>query len=363
MTRKKVTVIIPELTMKTNVTSFRPRLSTKIYIPYQPKVAHESSKKLGIVSPKSAPTALQPSTSQTPNFKNVAAQISSPEPPKYAKQSRNAEHIDWCHLRSKYNKMNKSKSRQQFIAKLTSGMHIKSVVIMDWDDTIFPTTAFQILKRQSSQQDFFQFIDRFYHQHRILRAMVAIIDKLIEDTLKFMAQQIETNNSSICIISNGSDQWLRRCLYGSKTISNLKSMKKLKKALKDKHIDIELLSARSTFKGNAICSVMYKQSAFIKFLEPIKLKHPGHTLCVYCVGDGDDEFRASKLAMKQIFADKDEAFLLCRHKLDVNHKNAKTALQSVSFNVGSFHCWDRSYIIEMILQHDHIQIVYDVFVD
>ena len=30
---------------------------------------------------------------------------------------------------------------------------------MDWDDTIFPTTAYNILKKQSLQDNFWDFID------------------------------------------------------------------------------------------------------------------------------------------------------------------------------------------------------------
>ena len=202
-------------------------------------------------------------------------------------------------------------------------------------------------------------------------------------------QQIKENNSSILIISNGNYQWLGQCMNGSQIISNLKSVQKLKKAINDQDIPIKLISDKSEFgetekrlktrtnstpmaglknynchykarKGKHRLSIIRKQTAFVKYLNDIKSKYDHETdvFCVYSIGDDDSEFEASKISMNIVFGDKlypqkknkDNPYLLVRHKLDIDRENAKTALQSILINVDSFHSWDKEIIIDIILQ-------------
>ena len=299
-------------------------------------------------------------------------------------QNDNMHFKDWSNSRSTYQKISKLESQQRYIDNLSKEIQIKSIFIMDWDDTIFPTTAYNILKKQSLQDNFWQFIDTNYYKFPVLSGFVAIINKCIEDTYNFMMQQINENNSIILIISNGNYQWLQQCMNGCKAISKLKSVQKLQKALNDKTIPIKLISAKSEFvqhlrpsdnssrdltddeymnkckinkrsnskSKQSRISIIRKQTAFVKYLKEIKSKYHHETdlFCVYCIGDDDSEFEASKIAMNIVFGDKehpinknkDNPYLLIRHKLDIDRGRdskycAKNALQSILINVDSFY--------------------------
>ena len=307
---------------------------------------------------------------------------------------QNIKHFkDWSSSREIYHKQTKLELQEKYIENLSKEIEIKSIFIMDFDDTIFPTSAYNILKKQSGKDNFWQFIDSCYNKYPVLSGFVAIINKCIMDTFNFMMKQINDNNSIILIISNGNYQWLNQCMNASKIISNLNSVKLLKNAINDDNIPIKLISAKSEFgerksdnnlsvndatkrlnkKQHRKSRIMRKQKAFIKYLNEIKktnIHENIDTFCVYCIGDDDSEFEASKIAMNNVFGNfnknknknknKNNPYLLIRNKLDIDKENVKTILESVLLNIDSFHCWDKEVIIDMILQNKSNQIVYDI---
>eukprot|EP01083_Nonionella_stella_P057719 151417_1 len=70
-----------------------------------------------------------------------------------------------------------------------------NLIIWDWDDTIFPTYSF--MTHQDKKDN--QFMDK-------LKTLVLLIEKIFSKMIQIYG------SSNIIILTNGSDNWIHKCL-------------------------------------------------------------------------------------------------------------------------------------------------------
>eukprot|EP01084_Bolivina_argentea_P003669 6902_1 len=148
-------VTFPFQSIKEPICTFATDLSTKRHL-YSHKI-HSAAISVFLQIPQrklSIELTTAPSQSLTVEIFNdemLYAQICESD---YNQKQESFQKCNWNHCRSIYNQLTTLSSQQQYIKNISNHIKIKSIIIMDFDDTIFPTSAFQILKQHSLQKTF-----------------------------------------------------------------------------------------------------------------------------------------------------------------------------------------------------------------
>eukprot|EP01084_Bolivina_argentea_P090097 162398_1 len=148
------------------------------------------------------------------------------------------------------------------------------VVLLDWDDTLFPTTAL---------------FDQSYNNKSI------DLQKLSQSVFTLLTSYSTIYGSqNIFIVTNGVGNWVLKSLQVACGLCDIRNIKHSFQSIYDwiSTHDIKMISARAAY-----ATKYPKQSMIWKYLVFKQIIDQQTPSIVVCIGDSSDEYRASQLAV------------------------------------------------------------------
>eukprot|EP01084_Bolivina_argentea_P113116 201677_1 len=155
-----------------------------------------------------------------------------------------------------------------------------NLIIWDWDDTIFPTYSFMTHQDKKDKQ----FMDK-------LKTLVLLIEKIFSKMIQIYG------SSNIIILTNGSDNWIHKCLNVDIIQHIFINFQNLLRKHKIKTISASTKQIQKKFPKNPY---KWKRIAFQKIFKDHFNDDNKIINCITSIGDSLYEYKASHSASKYI---------------------------------------------------------------